>query len=81
VQEAIDRLIAEGGERRHAIYILALMLERKKILRPMDSSDPDVLVYEHLANGDTLVVANPRLSLDQIPAVQAEVGALLSGGG
>lgn len=77
----LRRLIAEGGGRRHAIYILALMLERKKVLRPVDSSDPDMLVYEHLPSGDRLVVANPRLGLDQIPAVQAEVGALLSGGG
>jgi hypothetical protein len=59
-------------------YILALMLERKRLLRPMESQDGDMLVYEHVATGETLVLANPRLSMDQIPAVQKEVSALLS---
>ena len=37
-----------------------------------------MLVYEHAATGETIVLANPRLNFDQIPAVQKEVSALLS---
>jgi hypothetical protein len=58
-------------------YILALMLERKRILRPIEGNDPDILVYEHLKSGDTFIIPNPHLTLEQIPDVQREVSALL----
>ncbi len=85
--EALPRDDAEGLLRRliqendpayaNVRYILALMLERKRVLRPLGSSDDEMLVYEHLATGETLVLANPKLSLDRIPEVQREVSALL----
>ena len=53
------------------------MLERKRLLKPMPSEDPDVLVYEHAQSGETFLIPNPRLSLDQVPEVQREVSALL----
>lgn len=59
-------------------YILALMLERKRVLRPMESEDDDVLVYEHVGTGETIVLVNPHLGFDQIPAVQREVSMLLT---
>ncbi len=71
-------LASNDPSHRNACYILALMLERKRLLRPMESSDESVLVYEHIATGETLVVSNPRLSLEQIPEVQREVSALLA---
>jgi hypothetical protein len=49
-------------------------------LRPVESSDDSVLVYEHLASGETLVIPNPRLTFAQIPEVQREVSALLAPG-
>jgi hypothetical protein len=58
-------------------YILALMLERKRLLRPIEGNDPDILVYEHLQSGDTFIIPNPHLTMDQIPEVQREVSALL----
>ena len=64
------------------IYILALMLERKRLLRPMEPR-PDgagggkLLVYEHVRTGETFVVADPGLRLDQVAEVQQEVAALL----
>lgn len=64
---------------RNAIYILALMLERKRVLRPVDSPDPDTLVYELPSSGETFILGNPHLGLDQIPAVQQEVAGLLDG--
>ena len=78
--EGLLRRLIAGNDPSHlnVRYILALMLERKRVLRPLESSDDDMLVYEHLATGETLVIANPRLSLERIPEIQHEVSALLS---
>ena len=74
----LRRLIEENADStRNARYILALMLERKRILKPMESEDSDVLVYERAETGETFLIPNPRLSLAQVPEVQAEVSALL----
>ena len=74
----LRRLIQENDPAYANVrYILALMLERKRVIRPLESSDDDMLVYEHLSTGETLVLANPKLSLDRIPEVQREVSALL----
>jgi len=63
----------------NACYILALMLERKRILRPVESQDDSLLVYEHIKSGDVFTLPNPNLSMEQIPEVQREVGELLGG--
>lgn len=77
-ESILRRLIEENAETtRNARYILALMLERKRLLKPMPSEDPEVLVYEHAQSGETFIIPDPHLSLDQIPDVQREVGALL----
>lgn len=74
----LRRLIQENDPAYANVrYILALMLERKRVIRPLESSDNDMLVYEHLSTGETLVLANPKLSFDRIPEVQREVSALL----
>lgn len=76
----LRRLIEEHNPAHaNASYILALMLERKRVLRPMDSQDDDFLVYEHIPTGETFVIPNPRLSFDRIPDVQREVSELLAG--
>lgn len=75
----LRRLVAENDlAYTNVRYILALMLERKRILRPVESGDDDMLVYEHVATGETIVLTNPHLSLEQIPEVQREVTALLT---
>jgi hypothetical protein len=75
----LRRLVAENEPAYANVrYILALMLERKRLLRPVESQDDDMLVYEHVATGETIVLANPHLGFDQIPAVQKEVSALLA---
>ena len=56
------------------------MLERKRILRPTDArldeaSGRRVLFYEHVGTGDTFVVTDPGLHLDQL-----EEGATRGGG-
>lgn len=77
--ESLLRALIEASDPRYenAIYILALMLERKRALRPIESPDPDTLVYEHPASGETFFLKNPHLSMDRIPEVQQEVSALL----
>lgn len=64
----------------NARYILALMLERKRILRQTDMRVEDgekLLIYEHPKTGEVFIVPDPQLRLDQIEAVQTEVAALL----
>lgn len=88
--EAFPRADAEGLLRRflsenlpghaRAAYILALMLERKRVLRPTGSREEEgrrVLFYEHVRTGESFVVVDPRLKLDQIEEVQREVAGLL----
>jgi len=78
----LRRMVSERNPAHaRATYILALMLERKRLLKPLESADDDALVYEHPASGDTFIIPNPRLSLDQIEDVQREVVDLLHLGG
>lgn len=78
----LRRLVTENQPAYlNVCYILALMLERKRLLRPVDSTDADMLVYEHVATGETFVLRNPHLSLEQIPEVQREVTNLLAADG
>lgn len=77
-ESVLRQLVAENADHtRNARYILALMLERKRLLKPMESSDPDLLVYERAGSGETFLIPNPHLSLAQVPEVQQEVSALL----
>jgi hypothetical protein len=77
--ESILRKLIEDNSptTANARYILALMLERKRLLKPMESADLDVLVYERVGTGETFLIPNPRLALSQVPDVQKEVSALL----
>ncbi|MDK3156765.1 hypothetical protein QPK87_09285 [Kamptonema cortianum] len=64
-------------------YILAVMLERKRIFRQIDTFTNDqmakMIVYEHLKSGESFTIADPNLRLDQIMDVQKEVIAMLGG--
>jgi hypothetical protein len=62
----------------HIIYILGVMLERKKILKPLPSTQPSLLVYEHASTGETFLIEDPHLSLENLLQVQQEVSVLLS---
>ncbi len=77
-ESLLRSLIAAGDSRyENAIYILAIMLERKRTLRAIEAPDADTLVYEHPGSGETFLLKNPHLSIEQIPDVQREVSALL----
>ena len=66
----------------NVIYILAVMLERKRILieRSVEISEENrrIIFYEHRRTGETFLIPDPRLHLDQLQHVQEEVVALLS---
>jgi hypothetical protein len=78
-ESLLRRLIAEGDPAsENARYILALMLERKRVLRPVESSETSLLVYEHAGTGESIVLANPDLSLEALSAIQNEVYDMLA---
>ena len=79
--EGMLRQLLDSNDSAHANtrYLLAVMLERKRILRPQPSEVPTLLVYEHSKTGETFLITDPRLSLSDLAAVQEEVSALLSG--
>ncbi len=78
-EELLRRLLAENRQ-PNACYILAAMLERKRILKPIKTETTDtgrVLIYEHVKSGDVLIVPEVELRLDELETVQTEVSALL----
>lgn len=79
--EGMLRHLMESDDTAHmnARYLLAVMLERKRILRPQPSSAKGTLVYEHAKTGEMFIVTDPGLSLTDLLSVQDEVSALLSG--
>jgi hypothetical protein len=83
-ESLLRRLIAkENEEDLNAIFILTVMLERKKILVEKDvkTSDDDrkLRIYEHKKTNESFMVIDPQLKLDELEQVQEQVVALLSG--
>ena len=79
-EELFRRLVASENPPANACYVLAVMLERKRMLKQIkteDSGNGRVLIYEHVATGDVFIVPDPKLRLDEIESVQNEVAALL----
>jgi hypothetical protein len=81
MEALLRRLIEEDRpDQINARYVVALMLERKKILKQVDSrseNEGKLLIYEHAKTGEVFFVPDPQLRLDQLDAVQAEVYAWL----
>ncbi len=80
--EDLLRRFMNGGtaEQASARYILALMLERKRVLKQVESrrtSEGKTLIYEHVKTGEVFVIPDPELRMEQIEAVQNEVASLL----
>jgi hypothetical protein len=93
VREAIQRETAETLLRKlieqndphyiPATYILAVMLERKRLLKVKEQLFRDgrrVFLYEQPGTGDLFTIVDPNLQLDQLEAVQHDVAALLEHG-
>lgn len=81
-ESLLRRLMTENAPAtRNARYILALMLERKKVLRQVERQRQEggsVLVYEHLPSGEVWLIEDPGLKLGELSAVQDEVAHLLA---
>ncbi len=81
--ETLLRKLVESTDPSHASarYILAVMLERTRILKHRDTvhedSGVELLVYEHARTGESFTIPDPKLRLDQLAHVQEEVSALL----
>ena len=81
----LRRLLGEGPppEQANVAYLLAALLERKRILKPVAAPAGDgqgaakFSPYEHAKTGEIFLVPNSPPTLDQIEAVQLELTALL----
>ena len=83
--ESLLRKLLETGDARwrEASYILAVMLERKRILKVKEhlrEADGRVFVYEQPKSGDLFTIPDPDLKLEELEQVQIEVAALLEHG-
>jgi hypothetical protein len=79
-EQLFRRLIASENPPANACYVLAAMLERKRVLKQIKTENAEKgreLVYEHGATGDVFIVPDPGLRLDELEAVQNEVAELL----
>ncbi len=86
--ESLLRKLLETGEARwrEASYILAVMLERKRILkvkeqlRDEQAEGARIFVYEQPKTGDLFTIPDPELKMEELEQVQIEVAALLEHG-
>jgi hypothetical protein len=71
----------EDFSRLEVVYILAVMLERKRLLIERDvqrrEDGSKVRIYEHRQTGEIFTIPDPELRLDQIGEVQQQVNELL----
>ena len=81
--ESLLRKLVDSTDPMHvaARYILAVMLERKRILKHRDTvveaDGRELLVYEHAQTGESFTIPDPKLRLDQLQEVQQQVADLL----
>lgn len=83
--ESVLRKLVELKDPKYgaASYILAVMLERKRILKVKEELLRDgqrVFVYEQPRTGDVFTITDPNLQLNQLEVVQREVASLLEHG-
>ncbi|HRY47127.1 MAG TPA: hypothetical protein P5186_03680 [Candidatus Paceibacterota bacterium] len=83
--ESMLRRLCESNEPEHigVRYVLAVMLERKRLLKIKSQVQEDgqrVFLYEHVRSGDVFSIVDPNLQLDQLEQVQHQVMALLEHG-
>ncbi len=80
-----DLIAANDPEKKSVIYILAVMLERQRMLieREIKSLENGtrVVIYEHKKTGETFAITDPQLKLTALDAVQKDIMELLTGQG
>lgn len=83
-ESLLRKLMArENEEDLNAIFILTVMLERKKILVERDVKKTEdgrkLRVYEHKKTNESFAVIDPELRLDELEQIQEDVVVLLGG--
>src|SRR5215510_7357000 len=82
-EQLFRRLMASDSPPANACYVLAAMLERKRVLKQVKAESRDggrrVLIYEQGSTGDVFIVPDPQLRLNELETVQNEVAELLRG--
>ena len=83
--ESLLRKIIELNDRQYipAAYILAVMLERKRVLKVKEQlvrEEGRVFIYEHPKTGEIFTIVDPNLQLNLLENVQHDVAALLEHG-
>ena len=77
----LKRLVEEDEEHTENVrYILAVMLERQKLLVETDSQQTPtglLRIYEHRREGDVYIIKDPQIPLSEVDTVQEEIRALL----
>ncbi len=80
----LRQLLAQGPppEKAAVAYLLAALLERKRIIKPVartggEGESSRVLPYEHAKTGELFLVPNTAPRLDEIERVQAELKSIL----
>jgi|GEM_PF-694786 len=77
-EETLRQLVEEKHESTiNTVFILAVMLERKRIFIERgvqrDAEGRQIRIYEHKESGETFLIPDPELTLEQITEVQQEV--------
>ena len=83
--ESLLRKLTELNDPSHlpATFILAVMLERKRLLKVKEQVVTDgrrIFIYEQPKTGDVFTIPDPNLQLNQLEAVQRDVAELLENG-
>lgn len=81
-EDLLRRYMEESSpEHSNARYILAVMLELKKLLKEIEAKRGEdgslSRIYEHTKTGEVFIVPDPQLRMDQIEDVQMQVAGLL----
>ncbi len=83
--ETLLHKLIETDDPKHGpvCYILAVMLERKRLLKVKEQIQRDghrVFIYEQPRTGDVFTITDPNLQLDQLEEVQRATAELLAHG-
>lgn len=78
----LARLVEEDeAHTENARYILAVMLERKKLLIETDCQKTRggmLRIYQHRHSGEVFIIKDPQIPLSDVARIQEEVQALLA---
>lgn len=81
-ESELRRLLESDQESDHKVcYLLALMLERKRVLKVRERvsvGGNKTVIYEHGKTQETFIVQEPDLKLDEIDALKAELAVSTS---